>query len=114
LTGSKVYRLHAIDDDLDSDLVYIMTSVSIFGADGRPLVMNDHVDDVMETNYGDILSWFQLNSTTGFLYLTSGDQQTIAVDRELCSSISFQFTVRDRSSMSDEASFSLQSATLHV
>ena len=106
--------MHAIDDDVDSDLIYVMTSVTIYDVDGRPLLVNADVNDVMHASCTNVLSWFCLNSTTGILYLASRDHLSTAVDRELCSSVIFQFIVQDRASMDDENKNSNQPATLQV
>jgi len=63
----------ATDDDLNARLTYAMTSTAIYDSQGRPLVVDGAVNDVMQTDSAEILDWFQLNSTTGEIILKSSD-----------------------------------------
>nr|CAB3229294.1 cadherin-23-like [Phallusia mammillata] len=113
--NSKIAQLVAIDNDLKTDLQFIMTTTTIYDAQGRPLVVDAPVDDVRQSDNDVILNWFQLNSTTGDILLSSDDLSAqTTIDRELCSSIFLNFLVKDDLSSTQEVSTSIQQMTLQI
>ncbi|CAK8672419.1 unnamed protein product [Clavelina lepadiformis] len=113
--GRRLTQLSATDDDLEPSLSFSMTTVSMYDALGRPLVVDSSVDDVMQTEYEDILSWFQLNATTGELTLQSSNPSAHStVDRERSSLVVINFKVRDNACSNEELAESLQQITLRI
>nr|XP_026694453.1 cadherin-23-like [Ciona intestinalis] len=113
--GSKVTTLVATDDDLNSDLVFSMTSVTIYDVIGRPVVVDTAIDDVIQTDNDIIISWFHLNSSSGDVTLASNDLTThTTVDREVCSSITITFSVRDEASYTPEVANAIQHMMLQI
>lgn len=75
LVNTKVAKIKAFDRDLTSDLVYFITSVTIFGRDGSVLVMNESPENIASPTENLILSWFQFDQKTGKLQLSSSEMK---------------------------------------
>ena len=73
--GSTVATLSATDDDLRSVLSYHMTSVTIYGPEKHPLVVDESPESVLETDQRFILKWFHLDAITGKISLSSSSAQ---------------------------------------
>ena len=83
--GEEVAAVIAHDDDLKPKLLYAITSVTIYDARKRALVVDASLNDVIEVAAGVIMSWFHFSSRTGKIYLASETKKVCLTI--MCSSI---------------------------
>ena len=58
---------------MKSELTYKVTTVTIYDENERAVVMNMDYEEVLHSEFGFILTWFRLDTSTGDVFVDSSD-----------------------------------------